>query len=60
MRSIRHLGGTLLLAFLVGGAGAGPQPEAKVELTTVKWSQLATMIRQNAGKVIVVDFWDTL
>jgi hypothetical protein len=60
MRAIRHLCGALLLAFLVGGAAAEPQPEAKVELTTVKWPQLAKTIRQNAGKVIVVDFWDTL
>ena len=60
MRFLRHTCPGLLLAGLISGAGAQSQPEAKVDLTTVKWPELAKIVRQNAGKVVVVDFWDTL
>jgi hypothetical protein len=60
MRFIRQSYGALLLAFVVSGVGAQSEPQAKVELTTVKWQDLAKIVRQNAGKVVVVDFWDTL
>jgi len=54
--AIRIFGGVLaLIALLIGPALAGAAD--KVEVRVVKYPELAETIRQNMGKVIIVDFW---
>lgn len=54
MRRTRWAGLAALLALL---AAAPAFAEEKVELKVMKYDDLAKIIRDNKGKVIVVDFW---
>jgi thiol:disulfide interchange protein len=66
MRTLRRaLGGVLaaLLCLTIVPARTGnaapeaPAPEAKVSLQDVSYDALCKLVRDNKGKVIVVDFW---
>ena len=48
-----------MLLVLGGLAGAQQPSGGKVELKVVKYDELGDIIRQNRGKVVVVDFWAT-
>jgi hypothetical protein len=47
----------LLVATTVLVAGGGAQPTTAVELKTVKYAGLVEVVKQNKGKVVVIDFW---
>ncbi len=53
MRPIRLAGLGVLLAFLVVPAFA----QDKVDVRTMKYDDLTKLIRENRGKVVVVDVW---
>ena len=53
MRPIRFVGLGVLLALLVVPAFA----QDKVDVRTMKYDDLAKLIRDNRGKVVVVDVW---
>jgi hypothetical protein len=60
MWMVRWCLGIATLAFLLPGVGTTPAqgPEgAKVTLTTAKLDALKDLIKQQKGKVVVVDFW---
>lgn len=52
----RH-GALAWMAGLALFAGASFAAEAKVDLKVVKYDGLKNIIKQNKGKVVVVDFW---
>jgi thiol-disulfide isomerase/thioredoxin len=60
MRALRH--GVLLGLLFLSAAGpalADDKADGAVGLKVVKYDGLADLVRQNAGKVVVVDFWAT-
>jgi thiol-disulfide isomerase/thioredoxin len=60
MRKLRWVGGLALLgAALLGGAAVRSGETPRVEVKEVKYAELGDIVRQNRGKVVVVDFWAT-
>jgi thiol-disulfide isomerase/thioredoxin len=53
---MRNFSGVLVL-LLFAGPVAAQTPDAKVAVKAVKYAELADMVRQRAGKVVVIDFW---
>jgi hypothetical protein len=56
-RSTRTAAGLLTLALALGTAGAREPADAAVTLRPVKYSELQKIIRDQKGKVLLVDFW---
>jgi hypothetical protein len=48
-----------LLPLAVLARAGAPAADAKVEVQVVKYPQLADLIKQHKGQVVVVDFWGT-
>lgn len=46
-----------LLGLLPATSARGQTPEDAVKLKVVKYADLADAVRQQKGKVVVVDFW---
>src|SRR5207249_4554750 len=60
MRKLRCVGGLALLgAALLGGAAVRSGETPRVEVKEVKYAGLGDLVRQNRGKVVVLDFWAT-
>jgi hypothetical protein len=57
MQPHRLMSGCSLALTAVALLAAANVPVEKVELKTVTYAGLEDVIRQNAGRVIVVDFW---
>ena len=56
----RSLLATLLLPAFLFPAIAIPQEKGDITLQVVKYDGLKQAVLQNRGKVVLVDFWDTL